>query len=343
MLLKPLVQIAKFFSCISKEYPPISSCTLPTRVQDKLDNHNVTNDIIILEEFEVYEKLKKRKLKNNSVPGDIPTKLKKEFLPEFTNPITQIFNLITSTGSYPRQWVTEYVTPIPKVKPPETEEDLRNISLTADLSKDFENLLAKWLMPFIEKRIDPGEFGGLTDHSIVHYMITLLNFILSSTDSSTTPKAVMVALIDFSKAFNRINHAKVITRLSDWGVSGWLLRTLVSYLTDRSMILRHKGVESVRHHMPGGSPQGALLCVLLYLVYVSDLGMDLPSNSEPEASMWTTDLISVPSPTPPAVTESEARLKFIDDLSLAECVTLDSQLCPGQVSLAPDSFMMEMS
>ena len=59
--------------------------------------------------------------------------------------------------------------------------------------------------------------------------------------------------------------------------------------------------------------------------------------------MWTTDLISVSSPPPPAVTESEARLKFIDDLSLAECVTLDSQLCPGQVSLAPDSFMMEMS
>ena len=224
--------------------------------------------------------LKKRKLKNNSVPGDIPTKLKKEFLPEFTNPITQIFNLITSTGSYPRQWVTEYVTPIPKVKPPETEEDLRNISLTADLSKDFENLLAKWLMPFIEKRIDPGQFGWLKDHSIVHYMITLLNFILSSTDSSTTPKAVMVALIDFSKVFNCINHAKVITRLSDWGVPGWLLRILVSYLTDRSMILRHKGVESVRHHMPGGSPQGALLGVLLYLVYVSDIGMDLPSISD---------------------------------------------------------------
>ena len=73
-------------------------------------------------------------------------------------------------------------------------------------------------MPFIEKRIDPDQFGGLTDHSIVYYMITLLNFILSSTDSSTTPKAVMVALIDFSKAFNRINHTKVITRLSDWGV-----------------------------------------------------------------------------------------------------------------------------
>ena len=66
--------------------------------------------------------------------------------------------------------------------------------------------------------------------------------------------------------------------------------------------------------------------------------MDLPSISEPQASMWTTDLISVPSPTPPAVTESEARLKFIDDLSLAECVTLDCQLCPGPSLIGPRLF-----
>ena len=110
---------------------------------------------------------------------------------------------------------TEYVTPILKVTPTDTEEDLRNISLTSDLSKDYENFLAKWLMPYIVKRIDPGQFGGLSGHSIVHYMITLFQFILSSTGASSVPKAVMVALIDFSKAFNRINHAKVITRLPD--------------------------------------------------------------------------------------------------------------------------------
>ena len=104
----------------------------------------------------------------------------------------------------------------------------------------------------------------------------LYNFILSNTDNSSIPRSVLVALIDFSKAFNRINHSKVIVRLSDWGVPGWLLKILVSYLSGRSMILRYKGVNSLRHLMPGGSPQGTLLGVLIYLVYVSDIGMDLP-------------------------------------------------------------------
>ena len=84
----------------------------------------------------MYEKVRKKKLKNSTVARDIPKKLKKEFLPELAKPASFIFNSITSTGMYPRQWVTEYVSPIPKVNPPETEDDLRNISLTADLSKN---------------------------------------------------------------------------------------------------------------------------------------------------------------------------------------------------------------
>ena len=317
-------KIAEHFSSISKEFPPLDVQTLPNRVKDKLSEADAALNCPILEDYQVYDQFRKRGFKSSSVPGDIPARLKKEFAPEIASTAASIFNEITRSGSYPRQWVMEYVTPIPKVTPPDSEEDLRNISLTADLSKDYENFLAEWLMPYIAKRIDPGQFGGMKGHSTTHYLVKLLDFILSSTDTSSIPKAVLVALIDFSKAFNRINHAKVIIRLSDWGVPGWLLRILVSYLSGRSMVLRYKGVQSSRHWMPGGSPQGALLGVLLYLVYVSDVGMDLPPM--PPAEHGIIDLPSVPFPPLPAVTADEARLKFVDDLSMAEFIRLDTQL-----------------
>ena len=317
-------KIAEHFSSISKEFPPLDPISLPDRVKEKVFHPDVAKNCPIIEEYQVYEKFRKRGFKSCSLPGDIPAKLKKEFSPEISGPAAKIFNKITKSGSYPRQWVTEYVTPIPKVTPPESEDDLRNISLTADLSKDYENFLADWLMPFIKKRIDPGQFGGLKGHSTTHYLITLFNFILSCTDNSRVPRAVLVALIDFSKAFNRINHAKVIIRLSDWGVPGWLLRILISYLTGRSMILRYNNVQSSRHWMPGGSPQGALLGVLLYLVYVSDIGMDLPPI--PPTIPGVVELPSTQYPAPPAVSDHEARLKFVDDLSMCECVKLDTQL-----------------
>ena len=333
-------RIARHFGAISQEFPPINTECLPERLKEKIFDPQIIKDIPTIEEYEVYEKFKKRKLKNSKVPGDIPKKLKKEFLAELAKPASSIFNCITRTGIYPRQWVTEFVSPIPKVRPPESEDDLRNISLTSDLSKDYENFLSEWLMPFIKKRIDPGQFGGLSGHSTAHYLITLYNFILKQTDTSNIPKAVMVALVDFSKAFNRINHAKVIVRLSDWGVPGWLLRILISYLTGRSMILRYKGVFSDRLFMPGGSPQGTLLGVLLYLVYVSDIGMDLPQALP--AIQGTVDLSSVQYPPPPAVSGQEVRLKFVDDLSLAESVRLDTQLhhdCSGYYLPARESIL----
>ena len=72
----------------------------------------------------------------------------------------------------------------------------------------------------------------------------------------------------------------------------------------------------------GGSPKGALLGVLFYLVYVSDIGMDLPSISQTIPGI--VDLPYVPYPPTPAVTETEARLKFVDDGFLAECISQDS-------------------
>ena len=207
--------IAKHFSSISKEFPPINTNSLPHRVKEKIFHPEVSKGCPFIEEYQVYENFKRGGQKSCTVPGDFPNKLKNEFAPELAGPVADIFNSITKSGIYPRQWVTEYVTPIPKISPPESEDDLRNISLTANLSKHYENFLAAWLLPYIKKRIDPGQYGGLRGHSTSHYLIQLYDFILSHTDNSRIPKAVIVALVDFSKAFNRIEHSKVITRLSD--------------------------------------------------------------------------------------------------------------------------------
>ena len=190
--------------------------------------------------------------------------------------MANIFNSITKSGQYPRQWVKESVTPIPKVPNVESEDDLRNISLTADLSKDYENFIADWLEPYLIL-LDQGQFGGRKKHSIVHYLVLLLHFIISNTDiNDNISRAVVIALCDYSKGFNRINHMNLIIRLSDWGVPGWLLKVLISYLTERTMILKYNGAESDPQSLPGGSIQGSLVGILLFIIELSDAGMPVP-------------------------------------------------------------------
>ena len=78
-------QVAANFSAISKEFPPI----FIDQIEWKIESPYNPNQANILEEYEIYENLRKRKQKKSSVPKDIPHKLKKEFLPELAKPIQQ--------------------------------------------------------------------------------------------------------------------------------------------------------------------------------------------------------------------------------------------------------------
>ena len=110
------------------------------------------------------------------------------------------------------------------MSPPDTLDDLRNISLTPDLSRDYDQFLVEWLLPYIKPRMDPGQFGGMKGGSILQYLVVFFHFILSNADKPSS--AIIAALVDFSKGFNRLNHNKIMIRLSDKGVPGWLLRIL---------------------------------------------------------------------------------------------------------------------
>ena len=66
-------------------------------------------------------------------------------------------------------------------------------------------------------------------------MIELITFVLYSQDYNL-PIAVLACAIDFSKAFNLLNHNLLITKLSDMGVPGWLLNVVMGFLTDRILL-----------------------------------------------------------------------------------------------------------
>ena len=136
-------------------------------------------------------------------------------------PASRIFNNIVKTGAWPTRWKEERGIPLNKVKPkqPKNEEELRVISLTPFLSKIFESIIMDLLLKIVGPKIDLRQYGGLKGNSCSHYLIDLVTFILYNQDLKE-PKAVLAAMVDFEKAFNRQNHNKLITILHDLGVPG---------------------------------------------------------------------------------------------------------------------------
>ena len=325
-------EISHYFAEISGHFTPIDRTLLPFI---PLPYSPFVSDVSCFpEEHEVFQLLKQSK-KTASVPSDLPIPFLNEFLPELSKPVLSIYTKCIATGIFPTRWKNEYVSPHPKILPPSSYKDLRNLSLTEFLAKSFERFLlngtstVKGLLFYIKKYIDPDQFA-VPGSSCSHALIKMIDFILSATDDANYPTAVVNLLADWSKAFNKCNHNIVMRILTSLKVPMWLLRLIMSYLEHRKMILRFRGCSSDPEGMPGGMPQGTLLGVILYILYINPVGFPSEATikiSDHVHNYWNI-LDSIPElitnvDTLPATMQS---IKFMDDATLQEVVNLESEL-----------------
>ena len=123
-----------------------------------------------------------------------------------------IFNSSISQGHVPSLWKCANVLPLGKVPQPRSiDSDLRPISLTAVLSKVLEGFVFDWLAAVVMPHIDPFQVGCVKKTSMTQALVHLIHQWLAATESPRT--VVRSCLIDFSKAFDRIDHNILLHKL----------------------------------------------------------------------------------------------------------------------------------
>ena len=112
------------------------------------------------------------------------------------------------------------------------------------------------------------------------------------------------------------------------GVPGWLLRIVIGFLTDRKMYVRYRGKQSSINSLPGGGPQGTLLGLLFFIVFINDVGFPGQLNNAGELITSKRSMKAI----------NEIHLKYVDDLTLAEAISLPDKLVhvPESVRPMPD-------
>ena len=96
-----------------------------------------------------------------------------------------------------------------------------------------------------------------------------------------------------------------------------LLEIIIAFLSDREVIVRHKGKYSSRKDLPGGTPQGTRLGMFLFLVLINYAGIP-----EDQLSLNIGDEIT----NRKRNTMKPTHMKFIDYLSLATAINLKETL-----------------
>ena len=209
--------------------------------------------------------------------------------------VAVIFRKSARGGNFGICWRVGNVTPLSKSgSGSSSPSDYRPITITPVLSKVFERLLSRRLSAFAERNglLPNLQFGFRKGLGTCDALLTITNLVQKALDSGCEVR--MIGL-DFSAAFDRVNHQALIFKLKHLGIGGPFLSILTEFLTDRLQRVVVDGHYSEWRRVISGVPQGSVLGPLLFILYTHDMWLGLENKLVAYADDATL-LAVVPSP-----------------------------------------------
>lgn len=154
-------------------------------------------------------------------------------------------------------------------KPKNEITSYRPISLLPTISKLFEKLLLKRVIPIMEEAqlIPQHQFGFRKKHSTIDQVHRVTHIIEKALEEGKYCPAVF---LDVTQAFDKVWHEGLFYKLNKLLPRDYYL-LLKSYLTSRHFRIKHDDEFSSLRPILAGVPQGSVLVPMLYLLFTADI------------------------------------------------------------------------
>ena len=170
------------------------------------------------------------------------------------------------SSAVPREWRLATITPVFKKGKRNQASNYRPISLTSVVCKVMEAIVKDKIMFYLQSNdlLSPHQHGFRPARSCTSQLLEVVD---SWTQAIEEGKHVDAIYLDFSKAFDSVPHARLLTKIQAHGIEGMVLQWLMAFLADRTQRVLVEGALSGSSAVKSGVPQGSVLGPLLFLLY----------------------------------------------------------------------------
>ena len=241
-----------------------------------LDQLPSINDIYITEPG-VLKLLQELNVNKATGPDGISPRVMKTLAQQIAPCLTKIFNKSLQTSIIPNDWRTANVTPIYKKGGKHEASNYRPVSLTCISSKIMEHIITSRIMNHasdmnILYNLQHGFRSKLScETQLIEFVDDLVNNMSKGVQTD-------VIVMDFSKAFDKVCHRRLLHKLRRYGIDGRTGSWIEAFLSNRSQRVVVGGESSEMVAVQSGVPQGSVLGPALFLFYINDIAKDISST-----------------------------------------------------------------